>query len=230
MVYFKDRTHAGRLLAHELSEYAIDPPVLVLGLPRGGVPLAFEVARALHAPLDVLIVRKLGLPGHEELAMGALSSGGGQVLNPQVIAAFDVDAAAIEAVANAERHEIERREQLYRGGRGPLEVKDKTVLLIDDGLATGSTMLAGIRALRHLQPRRLIAAAPVAPRDALRELSPYVDELVVLFTPENFYAVGQWYQYFDQTTDQEVTDLLLEAQTFSSGNATSTAASWSIAP
>lgn len=208
MVYFQNRSDAGRQLAKRLLAYKDQPDVLVLGLPRGGVPVAYELARALHAPLDIFIVRKLGVPGHSELAMGAISSGGGQVLNVQVVDALGIERAAIETVASREWHEIERRERLYRKNKAPARIEDRVVILTDDGLATGSTMLAGIKALRHLNPRTLVAAVPVAPPMTCSEISSWVDEMVCLAQPDDFYSVGQWYEDFTQTSDEEVCALL----------------------
>ncbi len=213
---FQNRSEAGRQLAAALENYADQSDLLVLALPRGGVPVAFEVAKSLHAPLDVFIVRKLGVPGHKELAMGAISSGGGQVLNMEVIEALAIDRDTIEAVASHEWHEIERREDLYRPQSSPVQIQDKTVIVIDDGLATGSTMLAGVKALRHLSPKALIAAVPLAPAGACADLRVWVDEMICLIQPENFYSVGQWYQDFTQTEDEEVCQLLQAARELTS--------------
>jgi putative phosphoribosyl transferase len=205
---FRDRSEAGRVLAARLARYADRPDVMVLALPRGGVPVGYEVARALHAPMDVFIVRKLGVPGHEELAMGAVASGGVRVLNDQVVAGLGVPDYVIDAVAAWEQQELERRERLYRGQRPPPDVRGKTVILVDDGLATGSTMLAAVRALRQLGPARVVVAVPVASRDTCELLKSEVDEVVCAVTPEPFYAVGLWYRNFSQTTDEEVRELL----------------------
>jgi predicted phosphoribosyltransferase len=204
----RDRREAGRLLATQLRSYAGRPDVLVLALPRGGVPVAYEVARALGAPLDVFLVRKLGVPGHEELAMGAVASGGVRVLNEQVTGPLQIPDAVIDAVTQRELQELARRERLYRGDRPPPDVSRRTVILVDDGLATGSTMLAAIRALRQLQPARIVVAAPVASRDTCEQLSLEADEVVCAITPEPFHAVGLWYEDFSQTTDEEVQDLV----------------------
>jgi predicted phosphoribosyltransferase len=209
---FRDRHDAGRCLAEKLTRYGNRPDVIVLGLPRGGVPVADEVARALSAPLDVFLVRKLGVPGHEELAMGAIATGGTRVLNPDVIEAWRVSEAAIAAVEMAERRELARRERLYRGTRPPPEIRGMTVILVDDGLATGSTMRAAAEALRCREPARLVAAVPVAAAATCLELSDIVDEVVCSITPDVFYAVGLWYEDFSPTTDNEVRDLLLEAE------------------
>jgi predicted phosphoribosyltransferase len=205
---FRDRTEAGRLLAGQLEKYAGKPDLIVLALPRGGVPVAYEVARALHAPLDVFVVRKLGIPGHEELAMGAVATGGVRVLNDQVVRGLGIPDDVIDAVANWEVQELQRRERLYRGNRPPPDVKGKTIILVDDGLATGSTMLAAVRALRQQGPARTVVAVPVASPDTCELLKAYVDEVVCAATPEPFYAVGLWYEDFSQTTDEEVRELL----------------------
>jgi putative phosphoribosyl transferase len=205
---FRDRSEAGRQLAARLAHYADHPDVLVLALPRGGVPVGYEVARALHVPMDVFIVRKLGVPGHEELAMGAVASGGVRVLNDQVVRGLGIPDYVIDAVAGWELQELERRERLYRGQRPPPDVRGKTVILVDDGLATGSTMLAAVRALHQLGPARIVVAVPVASPDTCELLKSEVDEVVCAVTPEPFYAVGLWYQNFSQTTDEEVRELL----------------------
>jgi putative phosphoribosyl transferase len=209
---FHDRVEAGRELAERLQHYAHRRDVLVLGLPRGGVPVAFEVAQALDAPLDVFLVRKLGVPGHEELAMGAIASGGVRVLNPEVVAHLAIPAQAIEQVAVREQQEMERRERLYRDGRAPPAIEGRTVILVDDGLATGSTMRAGIAALRRLNPARIVAAVPVAAPEVCEQLSGEADEMVCARTPEPFYAVGLWYENFGQTSDDEVRELLARAR------------------
>jgi putative phosphoribosyl transferase len=208
---FRDRTEAGRVLASYLAAYAGRLDVLVLALPRGGVPVAYEVARALRAPLDVFLVRKLGVPGREELAMGAIASGGVCVLNADVLRMLNIPPRVVDAVAARERRELARREQVYRDGRPPPEVRDRTAILVDDGLATGSTMRAAVAALRQEQPRRIVVAVPVASPDTCRELRREVDELVCAETPEPFFGVGWWYQNFSQTTDDAVHDLLTKA-------------------
>jgi len=195
------------VLAERLSGLAGQPDLLVLGLPRGGVPVAWEVARRLGAPLDVFVVRKLGFPGHEELAMGAIASGGVRVLNPEVIA-YGVDQAEIERVAQREQRELERRERVFRGNRPPMRVRDRTVVLVDDGLATGSTMRAAVRALRQEGAGRIIVAVPVAAPSVCADMEVEADEVVCATTPEPFRAVGLWYEDFDQTTDEEVHELL----------------------
>lgn len=208
---FRDRRDAGRQLAGWLGEYAHRPDVIVLGLPRGGVPVAYEVARELDVPLDVLLVRKLGVPGHEELAMGAVASGGIRVLFPDVIRAAGVSPQDIDAVTAAELRELERREQQYRGSRPYPDVGGRTVILVDDGLATGASVRAAIAALRQEHPARLIVAVPVAPPETCAELRTEVDDVVCAVTPEPFYAVGLWYDDFGQTTDEEVRELLAHA-------------------
>ena len=208
---FRDRADAGRLLAERLSHYAGRDDVLVLGLPRGGVPVAAEVARSLGAPLDVFLVRKLGLPGQEELAMGAIASGGARVLNEELVETLGIPEALIDAVAAREEEELRRRERLYRGERPPPEVEGKTVILVDDGLATGSSMRAAVAALRRRRPARIVVAVPTAPVSTCEELRPEVDELLCARTPQPFYAVGIWYENFNQTTDEEARRLLAEA-------------------
>jgi putative phosphoribosyl transferase len=205
---FVDRTEAGKLLAARLTRYARRSDLIVLALPRGGVPVAFEIARALSAPLDVFLVRKLGVPGHEELAMGAIATGGVTVLNRDVVEHLDIPHGIIVTVAREEQQELERRQRLYRGDRPAPDVRGMTVILVDDGLATGSTMRAAIAALKKLLPRALVVAVPVAPPSTVEELKNEVDEVVSVFTPEPFDGVGRWYQDFLQTTDQEVRNLL----------------------
>jgi putative phosphoribosyl transferase len=208
---FRDRTEAGRVLAQQLAAYAGRSGVAVLALPRGGVPVGYEVAQTLHAPLDVFVVRKLGVPGHEELAMGAVATGGVRVLNEPIIRALDIPQHVVDAVARWEEEELRRREQVYRGDRPPPDVRGRTAILVDDGLATGSTMLAAVKALRQMQPSRIVVAVPVASRDTCQVLETEVDEVVCAATPEPFYAVGMWYQTFTQTTDEEVRELLARA-------------------
>ncbi len=206
---FRDRTDAGQFLAEKLTEYANRPDVVVLALPRGGVPVAYEVANRLNAPLDVFVVRKLGVPGYEELAMGAIASGGVRVLNPDVLSYILIHEAIIDQVAEFELSELKRRERLYRGTRPPLEVKGKTVIIVDDGLATGSTMRAAVQALRQKQPKKIIVAVPVGARETCESFKNEVDTLAVCaITPEPFQAVGLWYRDFSQTTDAEVRELL----------------------
>ncbi|HEX6909523.1 MAG TPA: phosphoribosyltransferase [Longimicrobium sp.] len=208
---FRDRVEAGRALAAELGEYAGRGDVLVLALPRGGVPVGYEVAQALGAPLDVFIVRKLGVPGHEELAMGAIATGGVRVLNETVVQQLRIPGAAIDAVARREGEELERREREYRDGRPAPDVRGRTVILVDDGLATGATMRAAARALRQLGPARVVVAVPVAAGESCDEFRGEVDDVVCTLTPEPFFGVGMWYDDFSQTTDAEVRDLLARA-------------------
>lgn len=205
---FHDRADAGQQLATRLKNYAGRPDVLVLALPRGGVPVAFEVARALGAPLDVFLVRKLGVPGQEELAMGAIASGGTYVLNDEVVDGLQIPPRVIRAVADTERRELERRERHYRGDHSPPDVCDRIVILVDDGLATGSTMRAAAAALRRMKPAWLVVAVPVAAAEICDRLRPEVDAVICAATPEPFYAVGMWYHDFSQTTDEEVRALM----------------------
>jgi putative phosphoribosyl transferase len=207
---FRDRQDAGRALARALEPYADRDDVIVLGLPRGGVPVAFEVARALDAPLDVFIVRKLGTPGHEELAMGAIASGGVRVVNEQVTTMLHVPDDAIARVAAVEQQELERRERAYRGDSALPALRGRTVIIVDDGLATGSTMRAAAQALRAHEPKRIVVAVPVAAQETCDEIGELVDEVVCVRTPQQFQAVGLWYDDFTQTTDDEVRALLHE--------------------
>jgi putative phosphoribosyl transferase len=209
---FRDRAEAGRALASRLAAYANVRGVMVLGLPRGGVPVAYEVARALKAPLDVFLVRKLGVPGHEELAMGAIASGGIRVLNQEVVSGLRISDAEIERVAERERAELERREALYRNGRPAPDLRHKTVIVVDDGLATGSTMRAAIEAVKRHEPARIVVAVPVGAASTCGELRAQADEVVCVMEPERFYAVGMWYQDFTQTSDDEIRTLLEWAQ------------------
>ncbi|MCL4853883.1 MAG: phosphoribosyltransferase [Bryobacteraceae bacterium] len=208
---YEDRMEAGRVLAEELLPYANRRDVLVLGLPRGGVPVAYEVAVRLNVPLDIFVVRKLGVPGHEELAMGAIASGGIQVLNSDVVARYAIPASAIAAAAARETKEVERRESAFRGGRPPLDVQGRTLILVDDGLATGSTMRAAVNALRQRKPAKIVAAVPVAAQRTCIELSAVVDELICVETPESFQAVGQWYHDFSDPTEEQIRALLERA-------------------
>ena len=208
---FTDRYHAGRRLAAALAPFAGRPNLLVLALPRGGVPVGFEVARALHAPLDVMLVRKLGVPGHEELAMGAIASGGIRVLSDDIVKALSIPDRVIATVAANEESELARRERAYRDDRPPLDVLGKTVILVDDGLATGSTMRAAAAALQAQHPERLVIAVPVAPRETCQGLLQVADDVVCATVPEPFFAVGNWYEDFSQTTDEEVRELLARA-------------------
>jgi len=208
---FRDRAVAGRVLATKLARYGHRPDVIVLALPRGGVPVGYEVARALGAPLDVFVVRKLGVPGHEELGMGAIASGGVRLLNEDVVATAGVSHAAIEAVAEREAAEILRRERAYRGDRPPADLHGRTIILVDDGLATGASMRAAVAAVRRQGPSRVVVAVPAAAPDTCEVLRAEVDELVCLMTPEPFEAVGLWYEDFSQTDDAEVRHLLERA-------------------
>ena len=209
---FENRAEAGRYLAQKLMAYRDQPDVLVLALPRGGVPVAYEVAKALHAPLDVFLVRKLGVPGHEELAMGAVATGGVRVLNEAVVRALNISEEQINAVTEAELRELERREQAYRGSRPAPQIRDRTIILVDDGLATGATMYAAIVALRQQHPKKIVVAVPTASPETCDEFRRVSDEVVCAITPEPFYAVGLSYKDFSQTTDEEVRDLLARAQ------------------
>ncbi len=211
MKIFKDRTEAGRDLAGWLSNLAGREDVIVLALPRGGIRVAFEVAEALGAPLDVFLVRKLGVPGQEELAMGAIASGGVRVLNDDVVSWFGISDETIESVTARERREMERRERVYRGNRPTPDISGRTVILVDDGLATGTTMRAAVAALRVHRPARIIVAVPTAPPDACDMVGSEVDEIICATTPEPFWAVGAWYDDFPQTSDQEVRELLERA-------------------
>jgi predicted phosphoribosyltransferase len=207
----RDRREGGRVLARKLKVFAFRPDVLVLGLPRGGVPVAYEVASALHAPLDVFLVRKLGMPGSPELAVGAIASGGLRVVNEALLRRYHVPLEEIDRIAMREEIELERRERAYRGDREPVLARDRTVILVDDGLATGATMRAAVLALRAAGPARIVAAAPVAAPDTCEALRATADAVVCAMTPEPFEAVGRWYANFDQTTDDEVRDLLARA-------------------
>jgi putative phosphoribosyl transferase len=209
---FRDRVEAGQLLGREVARrLGKRNDIIVLGLPRGGVPVAYRVAQAVDAPMDVFIVRKLGVPGHEELAMGAIASGGVRVLNRDVLAYASISQKTIDEAAAREQQELQRREKSYRGTRPPLDVRGKTVVIVDDGLATGSTMRAAVAALRKMEPRAIVVAVPVAAQQTCEEISREVDEMICLRTPEPFQAVGLWYDDFSQTTDAEVHDLLQRA-------------------
>ena len=208
---FENRVDAGKRLASRLDAYAKRQDVIVLGIPRGGVPVAFEVAAVLRAPLDVFLSRKLGVPGREELAFGAIASGGVRVLDRELIDAVGITHADVERITSNVRKELERREKLYRGGRQPLVVQGKTVILVDDGIATGSSMRAAIEALRQMKPARVVVAVPVAPLHTCKQLRSKVDELICPYQPETFYAIGQFYEDFSQVNDEEVTELLQRA-------------------
>ncbi len=209
---FRDRRHAGRALAQALSAYANRADVLVLALPRGGVPVGFEVAEVLRVPLDVFVVRKLGVPGQPEYAMGAIASGGVRVLSDSVVRMAGIDSADIEAITAHEQTELERREQLYRGERALPDVAGRTLIVADDGLATGSTMRAAVRALRALRPARIVVAVPTAPAETCEQMRAEADEVVCLCTPEPFRAVGLWYDDFSQTSDDDVRELLAHSR------------------
>jgi putative phosphoribosyl transferase len=205
---FRDRADAGIQLAARLLRYAGDPNVVVLGLPRGGVPIAYQVARRLEAPLDVFVVRKLGVPGHRELAMGAIATGGVRVLNTEVVSALRISEPMIAEVAAQEEKELERQQRAYRGEVPFPDLAGRTVIVVDDGLATGSTMRAAVRALRQMQPARIVVGAPVAAADTCRSLAREADEVVCVNMPAEFHAVSVWYQEFFQTSDEEVRSLL----------------------
>jgi putative phosphoribosyl transferase len=209
--YFRDRVDAGQVLGARLSPYRGRDDVIVLALPRGGVPVANEVARALDAPLDIFLVRKLGLPGHEEFAMGAIASGGIRLINDDVVRDYGVRAAQIELIAATEQRELERRERAYRDGRPLPRLAGRTVILIDDGLATGFSMRAAVAAVREEAPARVVVAVPVAAPETCEEFRALVDQIVCAETPDPFYAVGIWYDDFSQTTDEEVHEILSAA-------------------
>jgi putative phosphoribosyl transferase len=211
MKRFRDRYHAGRMLAGQLSEYAGRADVIVLGLPRGGVPVAYEVAKALRVRLDVFMVRKLGLPGQEELAMGAVATGGVLVLNEEVVSWHRISKRTINDVAEREQLELERRERAYRSGRPMPDLTNQTIITVDDGLATGTTMRAAVTALQSYKPARIIMAVPTGPPDTCEEFQEEVDMALCATTPQPFWAVGVWYEDFNQTTDEEVRDLLDKA-------------------
>lgn len=210
---FEDRREAGQHLAERLSRYAGED-ILVLGLPRGGVPVAYEVAKKLNAPLDIFTVRKLGVPGHEEYAMGAIASGGVRVLNDEALRELGITAAELEGTFEEELAELERREALYRGDRPAPALEGRTVLLVDDGMATGASMAAALKALRQHNPARVIVAVPAASRTVCEQFEALADELICAITPEPFMAVGVWYERFEQTSDEEVQELLDKAEAF----------------
>jgi len=208
---FHDRQQAGRELAEELERYRDQENTVIYGIPRGGLPVAYEVASALHLPLDVYVVRKLGMPGHEEYAIGAIASGGVRVLNEEAIGNIFHASDIIESVAEREQRELERRESLYRGNRPLHDPRGKVVIVVDDGLATGSTMRAAVAALRQHGAAKIVVAVPVAPPETVAELEAEADEVICILEPENFMAVGQFYENFSQTTDEEVTEILARA-------------------
>ena len=212
MKRFADRAEAGRLLSERLGHYAGRGDVIVLGLPRGGVPVAAEVARTLGFPLDVFLVRKLGVPGHEELAFGAIASGGARVLNEDVVASLGIDEGTIEAVAARERAELERRAEAYRGTAEPPDLVGRTAILVDDGLATGASMRAAVEAVRSLGPETVVVAVPAGAPQTCKALAAIVDEIVCLLTPEPFFAVGMWYRDFSETSDDDVRAALAGAR------------------
>ena len=214
---FANRREAGVELATQLSAYAHRPDVIVLGLPRGGVPVAYEIARALDVPLDIFIVRKLGVPGHRELAMGAIASGDVRVLNEDVVRWAGIRSEEIEEVTREELHELQRREREYRGGRPPLDLSSRVVILVDDGLATGSTMKAAVQAIRQQRPAEIVVAVPVGARDSCQEFERIADSVVCARTPEPFSAVGLWYRDFSETSDDEVRRLLQDRETRDGG-------------
>ena len=216
-MYFRDRTEAGQVLARCLQQYKNQPDVLILGLPRGGVPVAYEVAREMKAPLDVFIVRKLGVPGHEELGMGAIATGGVRILQDGIVRELGISPQTIEAVSAREQAELERLERLYRGDRPAPTIKGRTIVIVDDGLATGSTMKAAIQAVRQQDPRQVIVAVPTAPSETCEQLKGSADEVVCALTPEPFFAVGGSYADFTQITDEEVRDLIASAVNISPG-------------
>lgn len=211
MSLFKNRIDAGKQLAGKLLVYQNKKDTLLLALPRGGVPIAFEIAKVLNLPMTVFLVRKLGVPGHEEFAMGALAEGNIQVLNKNLVQQLRITEQQIQRVVQKEQRELSRRLQLYRDGKNLPDLKNKTVILVDDGIATGSTFKAAIQALKVIEPKKLIIASPVASQDSLDEVASLVDETIRLATPEPFYGVGQWYEHFDQTSDEEVLHLLKSA-------------------
>jgi predicted phosphoribosyltransferase len=216
---FTDRSDAGRRLAKRLAQYRGKPDTIVIGLPRGGVVTAAVIAEELDLPLDVLVVRKLGTPGYEELAMGAIGAGGVRVLNPEVISSLRIHPHDVDRVVQRQRAELERRERLFRGNRPPIAFQGKTVIVVDDGLATGSTMAAAIQVIRSRQPARIVLAVPVAPIDTLQRFRLAVDELVCLQTPEPFVAVGSWYADFEQVEDREVVAILDNARSLRTASA-----------
>jgi len=215
-VYFRNRIEAGQVLARRLQQYKNQPDVLILGLPRGGVPVAYEVARELNAPLDVFVVRKLGVPGHEELGMGAIATGGVRILHEGIIREIGISPQTIEAVSAREQAELDRRERLYRGDRPAPTIESRTVVIVDDGLATGSTMKAAIQAVRQQSPRQVIVAVPTAPSETCEQLKESADHVVCALTPEPFFSVGGSYADFTQITDGEVRDLIASAANISS--------------
>jgi putative phosphoribosyl transferase len=208
MMIFANRQQSGSLLVQKLKNYQNDPNVIVLGLPRGGIPVAYEIAKRLKVPLDILLVRKLGVPGAEELAMGAIGAGGTVYLNDDIIKQFGIREQEIQQAIEREKHVLEMRNTMYRQGRKELDVADKTVILVDDGLATGATMRAAINVVRALDAQSIVVAVPVGPISTVEEITPTVDQLVCLYTPDPFYAVGAWYEDFRQISDEEVCSII----------------------
>ena len=211
MVKFLDRIEAGKVLARLLTAYRQRPNLLVLGLPRGGVPVAFEISQALRAPMDIFIVRKLGVPGQEELAMGAIATGGTRVLNARVIEELGISQQVIDEATRREEQELRRRENAYRGNQPPKRIQGKTVILVDDGLATGASMYAAVLALKQQNPQQIVVAVPVAAPETCEAFTKIVDEIICAATPEPFYGVGAWYEDFSQVTDEQVREIYLEA-------------------
>ncbi|MEZ5758361.1 MAG: phosphoribosyltransferase [Emcibacteraceae bacterium] len=207
-MHFLNRAHAGKELAKALSAYSQTPDTIILGLPRGGVPIAYEIARALSLPFDILLVRKLGVPGHEELAMGAIAEGNILYINQDIISSLQIPHTAIEGAIVRETQELKRRSQLYRSGRPSPNLKGMTVIIVDDGLATGATMHAAVMALKQTDIKKVVVAVPVGAVDTIRKMEDIADKVICLFTPDPFYGVGNWYNDFSQTTDQEVQELL----------------------
>jgi putative phosphoribosyl transferase len=201
---FRDREEAGQLLARQLSSYAHHPQAIVLGLPRGGVPVAAPIAKILHIPLDICLVHKLGVPGEPELAMGAIDLQGNRYLNEPIVTALHISPASIDRVAAIELHELQRRDRVYRGDRPPVNLHERIVILVDDGLATGATMRSAIASIQQHQPAQIVIAVPVAARSVVDEFSQLIDRVVCLTMPQPFYAIGSWYENFDQTTDAQV--------------------------
>jgi putative phosphoribosyl transferase len=213
MEKYRNRQEAGKVLAQELRAFSDRNDVIVLALPRGGVPVAFEIVKALHVPLDVFIVRKLGVPGHSELAMGAIAMGGAHVFNDEIIRDLSISPETIQRIIETEQQELKRRESAYRGNHTFPPLKDTTVILVDDGIATGATMRAAIKALRQLNPAAIVVAVPVADKQMCEKFEPLVDSLICPLRPSNFFAVGPWYDDFSQTEDEEVYTLLKQAKT-----------------
>ncbi len=216
MALYENRSQAGKILAQDLMQYKDQPDILVLALPRGGVPVAYEVAKTLHAPLDVFLVRKLGVPGREELAMGAIASGDVRVLNPEVIRALNIPPQIVDRTAAVEQRELERREREYRDNRPWPDLHGKTVILVDDGLATGASMRAAVEAIQQQNPAKVVVAVPTGSPEACQSFEQVADQVICAATPQPFYGVGMWYEDFSPTSDEEVRDLLAKA-TLSSG-------------